>query len=194
MKFSTAALLVASSVVCFAETPPVPRIAKELTILESNGKTSKLSDYRGKVCIIQFLFTTCPHCQALSRELTKLQRDPELKGLQVLGVAFDEATAEKAGAYVRQFGVGFPVGYTTRDIVLNYLGISVMNQRFVVPQVMVIDQKGMIRAQSDPMGTEELYNPAHLKQLVSGLLKSAAPAAPSAAPKAPPANKENKKS
>lgn len=193
MKFLTAALLVASFVVAFAETPPVPRIAKELKIVESNGKESLLSQYRGKVCVIQFLFTTCPHCQALSRELTKLQRDPELKGLQVLGVAFDEATAEKAGSYVRQFGVGFPVGYASRDIVLNYLGISVMNQRFVVPQVMIIDQKGMVRAQSDPMGTEELYNPAHLKQLVSGLLKGA-PVAPSAAPKAPPANKQNKKS
>jgi peroxiredoxin len=166
-----------------AVTPPVPRPAKELTILEPSGKQSLLSQYKGKVCVIQFLYTTCPHCQSLSRSLTKLQNELGPQGLQVFGVAFDEANAVKAANYVRQFGVGFPVGYASRDTVLNYLGMSVMD-RFVVPQVIIVDRRGVVRAQSEPTGTAQLYDLGYLTQFVGGLLKEgSAPAAPPAAKK-----------
>src|SRR6185503_7578268 len=111
--------------------------------------------YLGKVCVIQFLFTTCPHCQALSRVLTRLQTELGPKGVQMLGVAFDDgATATTANNYVRQFNIGFPVGFAARDTATGYLGISVMD-RLSVPQVMIIDKKGVVRAQSEPSGTPE---------------------------------------
>src|SRR5712671_6859738 len=114
MKTVTAAL-VATGLAAFlliqaapASTPPVPRPAKELTIDQGGGRTSLLSQYRGKVCVIQFLFTTCPHCQALSKVLTRLQGELGPKGVQMLGVAFDDgATATTANNYVRQYGIGF---------------------------------------------------------------------------------------
>jgi len=178
-----AALLVAVS--AFAATPPVPRPAKELTVDQGGGKKLLLSQYRGKVVIIQFLFTTCPHCQALSRVLTKFQQDMGPK-VQVLGVAFDDGVdANTANTYVRQYGVGFPVGFAPRDTVINYLGLSVMD-RLSVPQVMIIDQKGVVRAQSEPSGTAQLQDANYLKTFVGDMLKGG-PAAP-AAKSTPPAN------
>jgi peroxiredoxin len=150
--------------------PPVPRPAKEFTFVDPSGKQTLLSSYKGKVVCIQFLYTTCPHCQALSKELSKLQNDLGAKGVQFLGVAFDEATPAKAAAYQRQFGVNFPVAYASRDTVTSYLGLSVMD-RFVVPQVMIIDKKGVIQAQSDPMGTAKLQDPAYLTTFIGGLAK-----------------------
>src|SRR6185295_8853239 len=85
---------------------PVPRTAKEFTFIEPSGKQTLLSSYKGKVVCIQFLYTTCPHCQALSKVLTKMapSMGPQV---QFLGVAFDEANAAMADGYVRQWGVGF---------------------------------------------------------------------------------------
>jgi len=54
--------------------PPVPRKAPEFTIVEPSGKPTLLSSYKGKVVCVEFLYTTCPHCQAASQVFSKMQR------------------------------------------------------------------------------------------------------------------------
>ena len=71
---TTAILTVALGASAFAAMP-VPRPSKEFTFVEPDGKQVLLSSLKGKVVVIQFLYTTCPHCQALSRELTKLSAE-----------------------------------------------------------------------------------------------------------------------
>ena len=169
MRLATVTAILALATSAYA-IPPVPRPAKEFVVVEPSGKQDLLTSYKGKVVYIQFLYTTCPHCQHLSQVMTKLSAELAPKGLQVLGVAFDEATAQKADSYVKQFGVGFPVGYASRETVQSYLGLSVMD-RFAVPQVVIIDRKGGIRAQSEPMGTEQLQDENYLRTYLTGLLK-----------------------
>jgi peroxiredoxin len=156
-----------------AAAPPVPRLTKELVVTETSGKELHLSDYRGKVVLIQFLYTNCVHCQATARLNSKLQNDLGPKGLQVLGAAFNEETLAGPDA-IRNFistnNITFPVGAVSRDTVLGYLGISVMT-RFVVPQIAILDRKGTIRAQSDPLGTAELQDETHLREFLGDLLK-----------------------
>jgi thiol-disulfide isomerase/thioredoxin len=177
---------------------PVPRPSKEFTITLPNGKQQLLSSYRGKVVMAAFMFTTCPHCQALSKVITKLQGELGPRGFQAYGAVFNdevntpnpESNAQVTGAFVSQFGVGFPVGYAPRSSVLSYLGVSEI-ESWVVPQIVIIDRKGQIRAQSASRGTAELQTEPYLRKYLGELLdeggaKSAAPAkaAPSkAAPK-----------
>ena len=180
MRILPAAFLLASTFLsAFAATPAIPRPAKELTVVEPGGKQTLLSSYRGKVVYIQFLFTTCPHCQALSRELTKVQTELGPKGVQVIGIAFnDEVNPGLVSAYSNQYAGNFPIGYASRDTVMNYLGLSVMD-RWVVPQIMIIDKKGVVRAQSDPMGTAQLQDKVYITKFIGDLLKeTGAPAAP----------------
>ena len=166
--------------------PPVPRPAKDFTVIEPSGKQTTISSLKGKVVLVEFLFTTCPHCQNTSRIFTRLQQEFGPKGFQALGVAFDNANAEKAANFVQQFGVGFPVGFTTQDAVLGYLGISVM-ERWAVPQVVVIDRQGQVRAQSQVMTTPELSEETYMRKLISDLLKEGATPASSAKKAAAPA-------
>src|SRR5215470_8044273 len=84
--------------------PPVPRPAKEFDFVDANGKHTLLSSYKGKVVVIQFLITTCPHCQAMSKMLTKLQTELGPRGFQAVGVAFNEATPDMVRAYIAQNG------------------------------------------------------------------------------------------
>ncbi len=161
-----ALLTLALGVSAFAAAP-VPRPAKEFTFVEPSGKQTLLSSYKGKVVVIQFLFTTCPHCQALSTELTKMMKD--VPGAVILGVAFnEEANPATVDQYIKMQHVGFPVALAPRDTVINFLGLSVM-ERLAVPQMAIIDKKGVIRRQSEPMGTAELQMPDKLIPLIKGL-------------------------
>ncbi|MBZ5676578.1 MAG: TlpA family protein disulfide reductase [Acidobacteriia bacterium] len=172
---------------------PVPRPTKEFTIVLPNGKQQLLSSYRGKVVMAAFMFTTCPHCQALSKVITKLQGELGPRGFQAFGAVFNDevntpnpaSNAQVTGAFVSQFQVGFPVGYAPRESVLSYLGVSEI-ESWVVPQIAIIDRKGQIRAQSASRGTTELQTETYLRKYLGELLdeggaKSATPS--KAAPK-----------
>lgn len=148
---------------------PVPRPAKEFTVATPQGQHILLSSLKGKVVVIQFLFTWCPHCQAFSKVLTQFNSEYGPRGFQALGVAFeDDVTKDKAISYAQQYA-GFPVGVSNRSTVLGYLGISEL-ERIGVPQIVVIDRKGVIREQTSSQGGGELSDPAHLKSLVESLL------------------------
>jgi len=149
---------------------PEIRPAKDLTIEMVSGNSAKLSAYKGKVVVVQFLNTHCIHCQATARMLTKLKGELGPKGLVVFGVGFNEEAREEVNQFVESNHVSFPVGVSNADTVREYLGISVM-QRLAVPQILVIDRKGMVRAQSAPLGTAELQDETYMRAFLSGLLK-----------------------
>jgi thiol-disulfide isomerase/thioredoxin len=159
---------------------PVPRPSKEFTVAVPGGKQILLSSLKGKVAVIQFLFTWCPHCQAFSKILTQLNTEYAPRGFQALGVAFDDddpktpPLKDKAVSYAQQYA-GFPVGIANRSTVFGYLGLSEL-ERIGVPQIVVIDRKGMIREQTPSTGGGPLGDPAHLKPLIESLLAEGAPA------------------
>jgi peroxiredoxin len=150
--------------------PPVPRPAKEFSCSDPNGQTISLSKYKGKVVLVQFLITNCSHCQALSRLLTKLQAEYGPQGFQAFGVAINDATPEMVRSYVKDHELGIPVGSAPRDQVVGYLGVSEV-ERLAVPQVLIVDRHGVVRAQSDAQGTPDLQNETYLRKMIGDLLK-----------------------
>jgi peroxiredoxin len=153
--------------------PPVIRKAPDFTIAEPSGKKTPVSSFKGKVVVVEFLYTTCPHCQKESQMLTKLYKEMGSHGLQILGVAFNDNAAVLVPSFVQEFGVPYPVGAASSDSVMGLLGFSVMD-RYVVPQVMVIDRKGNIRAQSPPQGDSNLQDENYMRNLLTSLLKEGA--------------------
>jgi len=164
----TASLALAISALAM---PPVPRKSPEFTIVEPSGKQTLLSSLKGKVVVIEFLSTTCPHCQQASMMFSRLYKELGPRGFQPLGVAFNTGvTPAMVTGFVQQFGATYPVGYSSAETVYSYLGFSVMD-RVMVPQIVVIDRKGMIRAQSPVAGDPNLQNEAYIRNLIEGLLK-----------------------
>ena len=186
MRALAATAFVALTVTAFA-TPPVPRKSPEFTSTDPSGKPVLLSSLRGKIVVMPFMFTTCPHCQRFAQDLTQLQKEFAPRGVVFLGTVFNDANGAMAAQFVKEFNVGFPVGYATRDQVVSYLGLSVLD-RWVVPQVAIIDRKGNVVAQSAATGSPELQEPGSLRNILDKIVKesgasgSAAPAA-KAAPK-----------
>src|SRR6516162_8976841 len=83
--------------------PPVPRKAPEFTIAEPSGKQTLLTSCRGKVVVLEFMFTTCPHCQAESQVLTKLHGELGAKGFQPLAVAFNDNASLLVSDFQQKF-------------------------------------------------------------------------------------------
>ena len=186
---ASAAAFLALTVSAIA-TPPVPRKSPEFTVTDPAGKQILISSLKGKILVMPFMFTTCPHCQREAVILTKLQKEFAARGVVMLGTVFNDASGPLAAQFVKEFNIGFPVGWATRDSVTSYLGLSVMD-RWVVPQVAILDRKGNIVAQSAATGTPDLQDEAYLRNFIEKLLKegagtssttsSAAPAAKAAA-------------
>jgi len=122
----------------------VPRQSPEYAIALPDGRQQLLTSYKGKVVVLEFLFTTCPHCQNTSRILTRLQSELGPKGFQAVGVAINPDP--DVPNFVRRFNVNFPVGTGSRDSAYAYLEKSVMSS-FSVPQIVIIDRNGVIRGQ-----------------------------------------------
>ena len=168
---------------------PVPRPAKEFTVATPQGQQILISSLKGKVAVVQFLFTWCPHCQAFSKVLTQLNTEYGPRGFQTLNIAFNDQPdnpenkiplKDKVVAYTKEYA-GFPIGVSNRSTVLSYLGISEL-ERVGVPQIIIIDRKGVIREQSTAQGGGPLGDPAHLKPLIESLLAEGAPAKAPAKP------------
>jgi thiol-disulfide isomerase/thioredoxin len=174
-------LLVISAISLSAGDANEPRKAPELAFNLPGQGQKLLSQYRGKVVAIEFIMTTCPHCQAAAKEMTKFQNEYAARGLQVIDLAINaydnggtDATAPGlVQSFAAEHGAGFPVGWVKRDSMMSFMGFSIMD-RMVVPQLVLIDRKGYIHYQT-PAGSgpewEALMNEpavrAHIEELLA---------------------------
>ncbi len=166
--------VVALSALCLlgGEVIP-PKKAPELAFKIPGQGEKLLSQYKGKVVALEFVYTTCPHCQHASQVMTKIQNDLGPKGLQAIDVAFNDNADLLVEHFAKDYNVGFPVGWATREEVLKFLGLSVMD-RFVVPQLILIDRKGMVHYQTAPLGDDAIAQESFVRSQIETLL--AAPA------------------
>jgi cytochrome c-type biogenesis protein len=113
---------------------PAPQV--ELSSLE--GQRLRLSDFRGRVVLLNFWATWCGPCRAEIPELNKLQRDFQASGLTVVGVSWDDSAAG-----VREFQKEIRQDYTV------LLGGEDAQGKFEairsLPTTYVIDREGHIR-------------------------------------------------
>jgi len=167
--------LAALAFVALASAQQVPRPAGEFAVTTTNGRQILLSTYSGKVVLLAFMFTTCPHCQHTSQILSGIQKEYGDRGLQILGAFFNDNAAQLIPGFITQFQPTFPVGYATRDQVNEYLQHSPGKPTYV-PELVFIDRNRQIRGQFT--GTDDFFKDqeASIRNLVDSLLKEPATA------------------
>lgn len=171
------AVLTVGSIWLPASAAEVGKPSPEFAIRFNDGSQKLLSSFRGKVVCIEFLHTTCPHCQHASETMSQLYTEFGSKGFQPLGVAWNDMANLLVPDFIKDFKVNYPIGYAPRDEVLNYLGFSAVD-RTVVPQIAWIDRKGIVRSQTSPLGDDvKLLKEPYWRQMIDTLLKEPGPAA-----------------
>lgn len=154
----------------------VSRRSPEFIISEPSGKTVLLSSFSGKVIIMEFLFIKSEHCLRVAETLNKLHGELGPRGFQPVGIVFDPPNTPNSSpplitAFATYFKLTFPIGYTSKNSVDSYLGRA-SNEVLNIPQVVVIDRTGMIRAVSGGRGGDpRLEDENYLRHLIDSLLK-----------------------
>src|SRR5215469_9151338 len=136
-----------------AATPSfVPHKSPEFTVTEPSGKITELSALHGKVVVMEFFFLQSNHCTRVAKMLNKLNLELGPRGFRALGVVFDppnvpESHGEFVAPAVTAFKLTYPIGYSNKADVDSYLGRQ-QHEVLNIPQIIVIDRAGMIRATS----------------------------------------------
>lgn len=117
------------------------KTAKDFSV-EISGKPGRLSDYKGKIVVLNFWATWCPPCVEETPGLNRLQNHIASRNGVILGVAADEdpAAYEK---FLRDQGVIFPTyrDPATKD---NHSPIAQTYGTSMYPETYVIDRNGKI--------------------------------------------------
>jgi hypothetical protein len=99
--FSIAAISVAA--VCLSQNRSVASDANPIEkaspapgweLQDLDGKTVRLSDFKGKVVILDFWATWCPPCRAEIPGFIELQKKYQAQGLAIVGVSVDQASSD----------------------------------------------------------------------------------------------------
>lgn len=113
------------------------RKSPELAFSISTQGQKLLSQYRGRVVALEFILTTCPHCQAASKVMNGMQERYGSRGFQALDVAIDPNADLLVENFAKDYHVGFPVGWTTIEQMMAHMGFA---DRPAVPQLILIDR------------------------------------------------------
>lgn len=116
--------------------PPVEKressqLAPNFDLTSTDGKNIKLSDYRGKVVIVDFWATWCPPCRKGIPDLIDLQKQFK-KNLVVIGISLDQDTKSDVVPFVKKYGINYPVVYGTNQVIMDYGSINAIPTSFVI--------------------------------------------------------------
>jgi thiol-disulfide isomerase/thioredoxin len=89
--------------------------APQLELKDLNGRTVRLSDYQGKVVLINFWATWCPPCRAEMPDLVRLQREHG-EDLQIIGITYPPESKTRVRRFARNLKVNYPIVLGTREI------------------------------------------------------------------------------
>jgi len=115
------------------------RKAPALILRDLEGRNLRLTDYKGKVVLINFWATWCPPCRAEVPDLVKWQREYRGRGLQIIGVTYPPQTTKEVRRFVRNLKVNYPVALGTKQTKALFF------QGETLPVSVIIDREGNVR-------------------------------------------------
>ncbi|MCL4377365.1 MAG: TlpA family protein disulfide reductase [Actinobacteria bacterium] len=111
--------------------------AEDFTLLDLNNNKISLSDFRGKVVVLNFWATWCPPCIAETPDLVELSNAYKDKGVQFLGISDDDVSALKK--FVKDYGIEYSILLDgSVDRIMPKWGIS------AIPTTFILDADGEI--------------------------------------------------
>jgi thiol-disulfide isomerase/thioredoxin len=119
------------------------KVPADVDVRTVDGRTIRLSDYRGKVLVMDFWATWCPPCRLETPQLARLARENRDRGLEVIGLHIDDrgkSSPEDIRRFIDNYGIAYTVGLATDDMFTSYLG----TEDDTIPQTLVFGRDGRL--------------------------------------------------
>ncbi len=132
--------------------------APAFTLKDSEGNDLSLSDYSGKVILLDFWATWCPPCRVEIPGFIELQNEYKEKGLQVIGVSLDQKGWGVVKPFMEEYGINYPIVLLTDQNVYNaYQELLSPNMRGSIPFTFILDKQGVIVEQHVGFGEKDFF-------------------------------------
>jgi len=136
----------ASKPTATAPTRPTALSTLPQPIMEAENKATsggpiKLSNYSGKVLLVNLWATWCGPCRMETPELVKLHKEFQSRGVEMIGLSTEDpdASAESVSDFIREYNVDYQIGWARREVAQ-----TLMQGRSSIPQSFVIARDGRI--------------------------------------------------
>lgn len=158
--------------------PPAPALVTSLPASVVNvemramtGAPIKLSNYEGKVLVLNLWATWCTPCRLETPELVKLYKEFRSKGLEIVGLSTEnpDVTTEAVKQFVQDHNVNYRIGWSPPEV-----SIALMQGREAIPQSFIISRTGKVMKRF--VGFNPNSTPALIKEAVEEALNEKAAA------------------
>jgi peroxiredoxin len=108
------------------------KVAPDFSLQSLDRKTVRLSDFRGKAVLLNFWATYCVPCRTEMPWYVEMQNQYAAEGLQVLGVAMDDASPTDIRKFANDLGVNYPILVGEGSVVNAYGGLPFLPSTFYI--------------------------------------------------------------
>ena len=105
--------------------------APDFTLTDIDGKKLSLSDYKGKVVLLDFWATWCTPCREEIPAFVAMQQKLGPQGFQVIGISMDDDAAP-VKKFFQQFQINYPVAVGDDKLAQSYGGVLGLPVNFVI--------------------------------------------------------------
>jgi len=112
--------------------------APDFALKDVTGQTVKLSDYRGKVVLLNFWATWCEPCQEEIPWFIDFQQSLKDRNFEVLGVSMDDDGCDSVKPFLAKYKLNYRVVIGTEELSGKFGGIDAL------PTTYIIDREGRV--------------------------------------------------
>jgi thiol-disulfide isomerase/thioredoxin len=143
------------------------RRAPGFSLPDAKTQQHDLADYRGRPVIIEFMQTSCPHCNAFASVLAQVQQKYGDR-VAILSIVNPPDDQPKVNAYVASHKITYPILFDCGQVAYSYL----RTPSFDIPHVYLVDPNGGIQ---DDFGysdaTKDIFEGKGIFPLLDAMLK-----------------------
>ena len=139
MRFVLLAMLLTVQPVTAISHTPSNQSAPAFALKDLQDRTVRLSDYKGKVLLINFWATWCAPCLVEMPDLVRLQKEYEAHGLQIVGITCPPMTRKNVEGVAQKLKINYPILFGTDEVSDAYYATAVL------PTTIIVDTDGKIR-------------------------------------------------
>ena len=123
------------------ELPMLTERLREREIKSLDNSTFHLSDFIGKVVVINIWASWCGPCRREVPEYEKVRKEYSSRGVEFIGLTTEDpkTAAARVNKFVRDLNFGFRLGWVDRE-----LARTLMNGETAIPQTLVINAEGRV--------------------------------------------------